>query len=104
MHHPSLLLNSPSTLYSTSPVGKGASLVGRFVKRQAYILLLVGGISSGALLLVGADVHVRVHSLPPVVISTHVYTINFCLCIQLEDFTDPILQVSVCKWANATVK
>lgn len=53
MHRPLVLSNTPSTPYSSSPSGRAASMVGRFVKRQAYILLLVGGISSGALLLVG---------------------------------------------------
>lgn len=56
MHRSLVLSNSPSTLYSTSPAGRAASVVGRFVKRQTYILLLVGGISSGALLLVSAAV------------------------------------------------
>ena len=38
--------------YSTPPVGRGFGMVGRFVKRQVYLVLLVGGVSAGALLLV----------------------------------------------------
>ena len=44
---------TPSLLYSTSsPAGKGVGIVGRFLRRQVYLLLILGGVSTGALLLV----------------------------------------------------
>lgn len=49
--YPPCLLSLAAS-YSTPPVGRGFGLVGRFVKRQVYLVLVVGGVSAGALLLV----------------------------------------------------
>ena len=43
---------TPSLVYSTSSPGKGFGVVGRFLRRQIYLVLLLGGVSTGALLLV----------------------------------------------------
>lgn len=51
---PTFLSRRTSALYSSSPAGRGVAMVGQFVKRQAYFVLLVGGVSAGALLLVSA--------------------------------------------------
>ena len=43
---------TPSLVYSTSSPRKGFGVVGRFLRRQIYLVLLLGGVSTGALLLV----------------------------------------------------
>ena len=51
---PIRLSATPTLLYSTSSPGKGLGVVGRFVRRQVYLVLLLGGVSAGALLLVSS--------------------------------------------------